>query len=206
LSLARAAAPSEVTLDHGLNLHVQDFTPIHLRFGQVLQHPLHAARSIASTCRLCSLHHGSTDLVAKNAALFIRHRFTLAVAWLQVNVEFRKILIRILEQEFVHFFSEHALILLIETGLHTRSLRIRLLADIMLVKLPIDYEVSSSIPHLGLAATTTRHVIINAVFDFVSNQKDSFRLGQLGDEVAVVVEIAPVGCSSGAPLFISCVL
>src|SRR5690606_34211667 len=100
----------------------------------------------------------------------------LAITRLQVNIKLRKYLGGIFLQQFVDFFGEHAIILGIMASLNTRSFRIGEFTYTVLDKFAIDNKVCRSIPHVFVTTTTSAHMIVDTMLDFVGNKENGLFL------------------------------
>src|SRR5690606_30248593 len=119
---------------------------------------LYTCGRIASARGLGRLHYGIAGLIRQYTTFFFRHRLALAIAWLQMNVELRELLVWLLLQDLIDFFSEHALVLRVEARSNTAGLGIGQFADIVLVELVVDDVIGGCIPHLLVSTTATRHM------------------------------------------------
>ena len=185
LTLAVRTLEGVVVADDALNVHTQDFTPVHLRLSQVLDHTHDACWHFTCACGLCGLDHCFFDLVLDSLDLFFAELgLALAFTFLlvtglglfQVLVQcVAKLLQQIFHRDLLCFFVElvvdlfpgHATILWIIADLYLSDLS----ANSLINKDLINSEVLCDVSQFGIAATFAAKVIKHAVTDLVTKQE-----------------------------------
>src|SRR6056297_2657629 len=85
-TFAVRAKEGKVRLERAFNLSADDFTPVHLRFKEVLDHALHVTRHVTGPGTLRSLDHGILHLVAQLLLFFFTERIGASSKTITITV------------------------------------------------------------------------------------------------------------------------